>query len=131
MKNDECPVPEVIRISGECLDVNKFLRADQNTQKDIKYNLSNLVKLSGQSSSMVDKILKEYDIFKDRLIDIVKNENNKYNKKFSHILFVEHLCSSLCGMPCNEKGKPASPIHVLPMKFLHLFKKKTFSVFYF
>ena len=140
LKNNECPVPEVIKLSGECLDLKKLLRNgtldehEQTTEerkleqdtfnRKTTLKLSKLLKMAGHDDTKVKEMLKEYDEFKVRFFDLIKDDKNELVKKFNHILFEEHTCASDCSKPCKLKNKTAEPKVIRPMKFLHLFLKE-------
>ena len=128
--NEECPVSEVIKLSGECFDLKNILQHERDEDSHEEFErltvqkLTKLLRMAGHRESKREVIIDEYKTFKQRLVLLVDDEMNEVLRKFSHILLEEHKCCETCVKPCSNKGTPAEPKEIRPMKILHLFLKE-------
>ena len=132
VQNSDHPYPKVIDVMAECLDLQEL----DDHYNDESFDLSSfgksafkkLCKIAGLSSNQIEVAQKEYEVFKSRVVDIIKNEINDFRNKFEHILFKVHQSKKDCQVKvkkdCIIYNKVNQPLKIMKMKVLHLFLKE-------
>ena len=124
---EDTPTPSIIPIMSKCLDlediVSKEETADQKSEreKDIKA----LCKAGKVDNAKIEAVVKQYNSFKDKLINVVKcDEKDEVVKRFETFLFETHSCSKDCQKGCSDKDKVILPRIPVMFKIVHLFFKE-------
>ena len=125
---EENPKPRIIQSMAKCLDLQDIIEKEEDivVKGEREENLKIILNTAKYNDDHQAKILEQYEMFKLKVKDILEkgNENNEVLKRFEHLLFQTHACSTECDKKCPDKGKIVEPRVLIPMKLLHLFLKE-------
>ena len=113
---------------AKCLNLQDIIVKEEDivVKGEREENLKIILNTAKYNDDHQAKILEQYEMFKLKVKDILEkgNENNEVLKRFEHLLFQTHACSTECDKKCPDKGKIVEPRVLIPMKLLHLFLKE-------
>ena len=132
MSNKDHPYPKVIDVLADCLDLQLIVDQYENENFDLSSHgstaFSKLCRIAGISSDLMKSLQQQYNLFKFRVLGIIKDENSDIRVKYEHILFEVHQCDDSCNTRlkkgCALFNKLKQPLRLINMKVLHLFLKE-------
>ena len=94
---------------------------------EMKQSLRHIAEKAKYNEEHIKKVLEQYNIFIERFQSLTEpgSEYDEIVKRFEHIIFQTHICSSQCEKSCNRKGKVLQPREPKVFKLLHLFLKES------
>ena len=123
----ENSTPSLITTLGKCLDLEDILKnVEVNKVTDeMKQSLRHIAEKAKYNEEHIKKVLEQYNIFIERFQSLTEpgSEYDEIVKRFEHIIFQTHICSSQYEKSCNRKGKVLQPREPKVFKLLHLFLK--------
>ena len=126
LKNN--PTPGVIMDMKKCLDLQDILDIEEteDARESRKRSLNSLLQKATYDELSVKHISEQYEVFKERFKDMAAHdgEHKEIVKRFEHLIFKTHSCTSEFDRDCTQKRKLVSPRVPEVMKFLHLFLKE-------
>ena len=92
---------------------------------EMKKSVRNVAERAKYNEEQIEKILDQYITFVEKFqrLTVAGSEYDEIVKRFEHILFQTHICSSGCNKICTRKGKVLQPREPKVFKLLHLFLK--------
>ena len=134
VKNEQHPYNPIIPAMDGCFNLQRIILASEGENFDIACygvdDLEKVLKHASYSHDEADNIKAEYLLFKERMFDLLFNQDSSYGhflKQFEHIIFKTHICSDKCKVhvykKCPDYMKVLEPRTLIPMKVLHLFLK--------
>ena len=124
----ETPTPKVIQYCSDCLDMNDIIEnmEDEDVREKRATAMIKLVSKADYDTETSSRIIEEYELFKQRLNEVAegRGESVEVVKRFEHLIFVCHTCSSDCPDRCPDKFQPLPSRILRPFKVLHLFLKE-------
>ena len=126
------PYPKVIDVMDDCLDLQLIVDQHENENFDLLSHgstaFSKLCRIAGISSDLMKSLQQQYNLFKFRVLGIIKDENTDIRVKYEHILFEVHQCddsyNTRLKKGCALFNKLKQPLRLINMKVLHLFLKE-------
>ena len=121
------PTPSIITTMSKCLDLENILGDEESEEVKVERdrNMKILCRAAKIDEDNTDKILTQYNMFKDRLKAVVQcSEDDELVKRFDIYLFKTHKCSKECGRSCPDIDKVIMPRIPKLFKIVHLFYKE-------
>ena len=115
--NEDYTFPQIFSLMGDCFNL-QYAYDTRTTEFGVDA-LKMLLKASCTDPETSDKVLAEYDIFKKRFLDLVKEDSLRMRNS-QMFLYETHKCASDCVVgrdkDCPLQDTPAEPKKLVPVK---------------